>query len=939
MVGRAVPRAVLDIGPWKGCSTVREKIALPPDMLGPDSKEWMVSPQTGWLVRRGGSTIQLDSVSSLTGALEGKFTTLGRAHQFVPLHIPSVADGYEHPAWVVCDETNKQGTLAWIDREVNSGAGGFNQLGKTDFNQTSSGHYRQDGSAGEVRMKAIPYVAEAGGIDYARFNSVTNRKYPLAGVRRLIENSRGILSPGAQACPYWWNKRRNVTATTGTERFRSRPWALDPAYWAPTSAMSANVAESASNWKGGNRFWEAWRFVFASGAKGPLFRISTTATTATKGGLVTVGTNGEFYLTRTISGIPLGPNDGPEGPCVAREGFRSLQATASEPRPDFSKMYGFMRIDDNTSTSAVDYFGSDGNLTTAADDLTNHTWPPRAQVAVAIENRTVMGGKIRFNPYALIIGPSGGGTSRDLNLSDENTTGLYGTVFYHVRIVNTGTAATSFLYLKRTSGGSTNTATFQFSTYTTLQLLCDAINETLFSDSYDEWFCQIVPPVDGNLSTLYLRATSDTGDEDDGTVNTAPADGTTLNVRAYCPTYYFAAAFTETYLATLPTDEQGIWLSDGNAGSEGSYSTFRVRLGDRKFPGSAAGRFVNIRPCTAAGGVCAIVFYERQKYALVNTKGGGSLDNADYVLRLIDGALGCISHLSCFDGPGYAGCVDQAGPWVGNGNIGSSSAFRPFKDHIEEFPAPGQLAGALSYGIKTDAALQAAGSDTYTWCDVVGDKLRVCVRSQAVAGSKTDVAIDYWFGASRFASGLESLLRDDGTPFGAACPSYARPCGVHGLVTVPSASVIGRRAYVWSDVQGSTGDGRVDEVDMALAADDNGTNFTSLGYSACILPEAFEEFGILATDAEWRNYGSALTVTIWGDVARAVALASLTLTSTGSNVMGRQVFEHPPDARGNNQCFEALISDDGTGGTDAVVQVHRIPTKIETKSAATRFSA
>ena len=932
------PETLLELGPWRGSNSIREKVSLAADELnGVDSAEWMVSPEDGRLVRRGGSTIQLDTLTGspareASGLLESAWGA--RAHQFIPLHIPSIADGYESAAWVVCDESGKEGTIAWLDRELASGAGGPNNLGRTDFDQTNVGHYRQDGSAGEVRMKVIPYVAESSGIDYGRLNSAAIRKHVAAGTRRAMETNRGLFFPGSQCAPYWWNRRRNITATTGTEKLRARPWGLDPAYWAPTSAASANVAVTAANWTGGNRWYECWRFVFADGSKGPPFRLSTTATTPARGGLVTLGTAGQYYLSRTISGIPLGPNDGPAGPCVAREGFRSLQATATDPLPDFSAMYGFMRIDDNTSTSAVDYFGADDNLTTVADDLNNQTWPPRAQVAVSIEGRTWMGGKLRFNPYALIIGPSGAGASRDLNLSDENTTGLYGTVFYHVRIVNTGTAATSFVYLKRTSGGATTQYSYAFNTYTTLQSLADAINETAFGGTANEWFCQIVPGVDGNLSSLYLRATSDCGDEDSATVNTAPADATTLNVRVYCPTFHFCAAFTETFLATLPTDETSIWASDGDPGGAGGHSVFRVRLGDRKSPGEGTGKFQMIEPCSAPGGVCGIVYYERKKYALVNTKGGGSLFNADYILRLLDPANGCVSHLSCFSGPGYSGCCDQAGPWVGDGNFGS--ALRPFKDHYDEFPAPGQLEGLLAYAIRTDAALAAAGSDTFTWMGVVGDKLRIRFRTAALGGAAyTNAGLDTWFGKGKYASGLSSLQREDASgslrPFGNSCVNNSQKGGVHGVITDST----GRRTFAWQETNAGTADGRVDEVDMASAANDNGTAFVSDAYTACQMAAPFEEIEIHRTEAIHRKNGTGLTVRVYGDVDRGTVVSLLTLGTSGISVVKRQVFEHPMAARGNHQCCEMRISDDGTG--TGAVEVRGVPTVVVTKPAATRY--
>lgn len=929
---------LVSFGPWRGCVTTREKIALASDELADGSLEWQIDPADGRLVRRGGSTIQIDALTGSpshesVGALESSWGA--RAHQFVPLHSPSITDGYETPSWVVANEVGKEGTLAWIDRDLSA----FNQLGKTDFDTTASGHYKQTGGGTEITLKAIPYVAENAAIDYARFNSAVNRKFPLAGSRRCMETDRGFYSPGEQCVPYWWNKRRNPTKTTGTERVRFRPWGLDMPLWAPTTTVGSPVAPSAGHWSGGTQFYEAWQFVYADGSRGPPFAISTTAATPSKGGLVKVGVGGStvFYASRTISNIPLGPIDGPAGPCVARIGYRSLQVTDStEGLPDPSTLYPFAIIEDNTSTSMVDYNGSDLGLTTSADDLNNQTWPPRAQYSVAVNGRAILGGRIRYNPYALIIAPTGGGASRDMNLPDTNTTGLYGTVYYHVRITS---GASGHLYLRRTSGGTTNSLDIDFATYTTLQAVKDKINETLFSDSYDEWACQIAPGVDGNTPSQYLRATTDCGD--DGR-STAPTDGTTGNVRAYCPTFYFAAAFTEAYLATLPTDESGIWLSDGDAATgDGHYALFRVRPGDRKFPpATSVGKLMGIEPCTAPNGVVAILFYERGRFALRNVKGGGSGDNADFQIVPLDLANGCISWLSCFSGKGFAGCVGQDGVWATEGTPGA--ALELSRDMYQQFPAPGQLAGELAYAIRTDAALAAKGSDTYTVAQVLGDRIRVRYRTQSVGSTYTDSGIDYWFGQGHDASGLSELLRlkPDGSRslYGWSCPNRSQKVGVHGITTDNSGA--GRHTFAWQETnQGSTGDGRVDEVDkggtVAPTANDNGTAFLSSAYTASMLSDPFTEIGILEADPVWRKNGTGLSISVYGDVDLITALWTLTLGSSGTSVMKRNRFKSPGAARGNLQACGALISDDGTGS--GAVEVRALPIMLETKSAETRY--
>ncbi len=928
---RTTSKRVLPFARWRGSVTAREKVSLEPNELGPDSTEWLVDPVDGRLVRRGGSTIVIDTISSgqlpTAGATEAKFTALARAHQFIPLHSPSFTANGEAAAYVIADEVNKQGTLVWVDPDT----GAFNQLGK-DFNQGATGHYRQDGSAGEVRFKIIPMIAEAAGIDYHRLHSSSARKYPLAGVRRAMELSSGLYLPGSQSCPYWLDKRRNPTGTTGTEKTRGAPWGLAMPLWAPATTVPGAVAKAAGNWTGGNRFYEAWAFKFADGSIGPPFRISTTATTPAKGGLVTVGTAANYYLYRTVSGIPLGPKDGPAGPCVARIGYRSLQSDSAAALPDASKLYPFAIIEDNTSTSMVDYNGSDVGLTTSADDLNNHTWPPRAQVAVAVNGRAILGGKIRQNPYALVIAPTGGGASRDLNLADDDTTGLYGTVFYHVRIVS---GASGHLYLKRTSGGVTNTLDIDFATYTTLQLVVDKINETLYTDAYDEWAAQIVPGVDGNVPSQYLRSTSATGDEDDATVNTAPADATTLNVRAYCPTFYFAPAFTEAYLATLPTDEAGIWMSDGDAASgAGRYSTFRIRVGDRVFPpGHGVGKFMGMEPCIGQFGTVAIVFYERGRFALRNIKGGGSGDNADFQLVVIDPIHGCVSHLSCFSGNGYAGCVGQDGVWV---TEGPGTGLNLSRDHYNQFPAPGQLSGDLAYAINTDAVLAAAGSDTHTWAGVVGDRIRVRYRTVGVASTYQDSGLDYWFADGPAGSGLAVLQRGPGEPYGWCCPVRTQRVAVMGIITDSN----GRHCYAWQNTDsGSTGTGAVQEVDKNLAADDNGTDFTSAGYTACVVAGDFMEMGVLEADPAWRkNQGttdSGLLITIWGDVDRGTAIASITLGTSGASVFKRQRIRLGMAARGNLQCVEALIQDNGSGS--GAVDFRGLPLTVEDKSAETRY--
>ena len=119
------------IGPFfGGFDSTRKRFLLDPSCLNSESTEWHVDPLDGRLVRRLGSAIFGDTITSgheTSGILETQTGTV-RAYQAVDFRSDSLADSYPVPGLLFADEANNRGTFAWRDTNDNT----WKQLGK-DF--------------------------------------------------------------------------------------------------------------------------------------------------------------------------------------------------------------------------------------------------------------------------------------------------------------------------------------------------------------------------------------------------------------------------------------------------------------------------------------------------------------------------------------------------------------------------------------------------------------------------------------------------------------------------------------------------------------------------------------------------------------------------------------------------------------------------------------
>lgn len=908
----------LALGPWRGCVSSRARDRLKANEIGPDSTNWWIDPEDGRATRRLGSLLIGDTQSGsgwgteVSGILESAWGA--RAFQVMELPSPSLSDGYGTYGIVYADEADKEGLFYF--RSSNSG--GSNQVMCKSYGTT---HYALAASTA-VRMKIPAVVVEGGSGKYIRHEDALARRFQIAGTRKAMQIGGRAYFPSATGTPLAYNMRFNDATGSGTEIERVYPWGLPPPMFPPELDTLPGSQAAVTPFKDGDAFYVTVAFEFADGTVGPAFAIRPNATTAAKGGTVKIGTPGagQYYPSITLKNVAIGPQM--PVPVVARRVYVSVKenlaaATTKLTTASEFTLYAAARISNNTSTSVQLFGGEFVTLETDVELTFRHRWPPRAQIAVPVDGRTLLGGAIRPNPLAIILAPSGSNASRQLNLGEDDAT-LYGSIFYHFRVDSTT------LKLKRTSGGATTTVSFTLTSYT-LQGLVDAINESttagIGGTDIDEWCAQLVPGVDGNIAASNLRITTNVGED------TQLADATSNNIRTYGPNYPGYCALSETYLATFDTDYQGSLMSRGGPSyPDGSYSNFQIGSAFIKGPStSSVGDLLNIVPVTGVGGVVAVYIYQNARYVLRNIRGGGTGEDEDYRLLPLDTRHGGVSFLACGEASGIVYAVGDDGMWITNGSETAVISLDSFDPDLKT----GEWAAEIA---ASDALTKKRGVPYFT-AQCLGRKIRVRYRS-TTAISYHDRGQDYWFREGVEAGGLGALLRagDIREVYGWSAPDTGRKFGVMGTYFTST----GRHNIGCSDTNGGTANGRVDEIDVPGSYRDNSGSYTSNGFTMVYHPAPGEDVCLHRLECKGKKAGTGLSVTPYMDRTRAETITALALPTSGSAPYIRRIFECDMNARGNKECLEFLFADDGT--SDVPVDFSWMVAEIERTSAATRLA-
>ena len=693
--------------------------------------------------------------------------------------------------------------------------------------------------------------------------------------------------------PIMWNKRWNDSTSAGTEVNRVRPWGQQMPLIMPNipSGSYPTGSTTVKPWAVGDSFFISVMFKFEDGSYSQpmISREINSALSAGLGRITISGTAGDYYDYMPWRNIPIGPQG-----TVGRILLRTYkQATSATSAPVLSKFYICGVINDNTSTSYDDPLGNDDGL---LDDPTivrfDHEWPWRAQCVTASEERVLIGGNLKPNPAAIILAPSGISSSRDLNLSEDTTTGLGTNDRFFVRVDLSGPSLQLKWFDKGTPAVSTQS--ISLSSPTTLQDVVDTINATTTGSTAKEWVAQLAPGADGSriaADSLLSTTTVDVGD--DTVMN--PTDTTSGNIRAFCPSFPAVLYFNDSWDAEYTKGKQQVRFTGASPGHAPS-ATNNFYEGNHRSPVTQEdGPFVGAAPLYDKFVVC----YERAIYVLRNIKGGSSGLDEDYHLVPLNSGRGCIAWDSIVAGNGVVGYLTRDGYVITDGAaeyVISNDVYKPFG---------GDTSGDWADEVEACAASTASGGDDARFHAMIASgSLWVSYRS--VGASIETQKMRYDFSASQAASGAEGMLDGDGAPFGWSPPSTAMAPGPMGKVEKSD----GQWLLAAHTVNAGTNDGGI------VRFDTGDTDFSSAISGARVQgpTDMFDTIRKVQPKRFWVVYtknGTGVNFVFYRDKERATAF-TVSLPTTGTTLFGRQRVELPLNARGNADVGEWYISDAGT---------------------------
>ena len=869
--------------PCTGFVSSVKKILAPLTAITSDSRDCLLMPQDGRVVGRAGSALQWDLNSGTSyvhlGLLEDKWSA--RARQLFGLKSPQATDNLPSPAVLY---TNEAAGTRFGNLFLRETTGGSNYRLGREFSATT---YPQTvTTAVQFKMTPLPYscgTASAGATGLTRDVNALNRRFNFPGSRRLARVGRHLFGPNLYGCPIKWNQDFNPSTAGGSRVNRIAPWGHVPPLWPPTlgALPAATVGTTDKNWKAGDTFYFAVIFKFEDGSYSMPTVPRPVSSVLTSGfGFVQVGTPQArnapiFYPHLTYNDITRGP-DGCVARLIARTNKVTIVTDTDTPtldQVDISKLRVTALIPNNSQTSYTDPNGNDNSL--APDNglvvRWDHTWAPCGRYAFEFDQRIAIG-YTRTNSAAIVISPSGVAASRDQNGDDSVTTGS--TAFLYR--VESGLLRLRYLasYPGDPATGPNSQRTIAIGSGVTLQSLVDQINAGGVGLGGKQWAAQIVPGADPNATTDNLALTvinvanctaagttlttsnsfvdvavgmlvSGTG-VPAATYVTAKASNTSLtlsqaatssgvalnfsadtgddflvtdgswgNVRVYNNAVFGVIPFKASYVEVLNgyEDKRAVWFTVASPGAAPLAPQSFV-VGNRRAAPADAGIFMGGGPLTNG----ALCIYSEAIYVLQNRRGGTSGEDFDYRLYPLNKRRGCIAWDSIVVGDGWIGYLTRDGYVVCDGE----------RERIitSDIWHPGERRGELDYEIIQSAKGVAADDDSSHFHGAVSKgRLHITYRSSS-SFAYPDRRQVYDFTQGAEGSGLDEVMRAVGSE-GAAGRSYGWSPPLLQRASVMGAVDLADGTHLYGTVEdnaGTTGDGRVDELDTGTL--DTGTAVT-----------------------------------------------------------------------------------------------------------------
>lgn len=950
-------------GPFTGYVSSVRRNRTPAGALTGDSRDVWVDPTEGVVSRRGGSAIVGDTDSAgseVTGLLAAKWSA--RPRRMFSLESPSLSGGYPTHAVLYGRDNARESDGGEIGHfgTVYLRNGSTNQQVLSDYSSTHYPTASGIGAAGAYHnYKVVPWWYDSGDGGYSRGATELTRRFLAAGARDVLETANWLFLPNLYGTPVRWGKRINPSTATGNENVRVFPTGPVPPLWCPEhTATSGAVTDGTGSWKDGDTFYLSVLFQMDDGSYTmPAIPRQPNSTLTSGRGYVVVGTiTGTAYYRTLTYAVPLGP----EG-TVARVILRSPKvnrATAATPvtvATSDLRICGVIR--NNTQTTYEDSLGNDAGLLEDGNVVRfDHVMPRRSRYLFTGDQRAVSSWTLP-NQCAIMLAPLSTVTERDMNVRDTSVA-AYSNGTHFVR-VNSASGIADSIDLYSIIGVGNSTTSISGLSGKTLQQVVDEINATTMTAAPKaRWCADIMPGADPNqlasalcpttwgvanctasgttLTTAnsfdsipvgYLvtgagvSANTYVASKQSSTSLTLSQAATSSNVtltfsadtgdgavaaagymRAFNPAYPVMLAFRRSALGGYDSaDKQSVYFtvaSPGVASSGQSLAPNSWVAGNRRQVESRLG--VAMGGCDIEG--AAVVGFSRGVRLLINVRGVNTGEDFDIRLLSINERRGMLAPPVSGDGWAVYATPD--------GILGTDKN-RYEKSLSGAIHNPANSRGDLAYEIgQCRKAVASDAEDAMLFLGVMGSQLSVAYRSSADA-TTPDRRIVYDFSPGVDASGLEELFDMEAKrPYPWSAP-YRQKCG-------PFCEVVksdGPHRYTAPMANaGATGDGRVQEVDIASSTNDDSASISGVAYLSTMFRPDFAMLGPQRLHAEHYTYDSSVTLACYRNVART-ATGTLTLPPS-SDAIDSTIIELPQALRANDKVVEWKWTDaSGTAGS------------------------
>jgi len=658
-------------------------------------------------------------------------------------------------------------------------------------------------------------------------------------------------------------------------------------------AINQTVVQTQGGWKGSDRFYYSVAFRFEDGSVWMPCEARPPSQLLLNGyNIFTVDlANPNTTYDRVIwSNIPIGPHG-----CVGRVLLRTPKISAV--KDDNLQINPFdlrivWEITDNTTTTYDDYYGTDDSLTldvAKAFIRFDHIMPPRA--------RYIFGGDMRVchsyggqNPCAIQIAPVGRTADYDLNVDDTNAAAYNEDGSYMLLAIDSSGAGT--LTLIQSDGTSvTNTKSFVFTTYDTLQKLVDAINATNCADDGQQWRAQVCPGANPNARTLDLtphsraiascvvsgqtitksagglakvavgtrisgtgvtigayvtRIDSDTQLTFSGTITAGTKTLTFYTELGDSPTAATADSgyqrvicgalpgflfFTEDYLDNHPLEKQTVWMTVASPGqAKSAANNFSGKRSNSFSPPASAGISMGGAPVDQG----FVTPYSHAIYVIKNVVNSGSGIDEEYRQEVINEARGCCAWNTVVPGNRFV-------PYLTPHGLFAADLEREIALSDDVFVHAPDARGDFTYEVPLCVAATDADNDSaYASARIMRSAIWLSFRA---SGAHPNRQTCYDFSAGLDQSGLDALIRGAGDPWPGRPWGWSVPLVRAVTAMVESSRGDGTHLYGWNDENaGSVGDGRIDEIETGDT--DNGTAIDGNVESGWIKPSPNNQFSV-----------------------------------------------------------------------------------------------